>query len=374
MMLIPGPVKVPQSVAEASNFVVNHRSQEFRDIISESEELLNRFAGSEHAIMTTGSGTTAVESMIFSLTSPGEYVGAVTFGEFGNRLIESLHRRGLNVSTLNLTENHILEDDDIKDFIGRNTRMKSVFLVQNETGNGTSIRELKKVTLAAREMGVRVFVDSVSAFGAVPVNVREWGIDALATCSQKGLASVPGLGIVLLGEEMASITRPRDDIPQYLDIGVSLRFLSKNETPYTPSTGSFNALREALRILEAEGLEKRWARHHANAEYLRKSLQRSNSEVLGNPDNYSDTVIAFKPLLTVKETIAGLASRGITVSRGMGKLSDSIIRVGNLGIVTGNDIRTFVNAYSEVSGTNESGSDEDIPAESIPAPEIMNLF
>ena len=374
MMLIPGPVNVPSSVAKASDLVVNHRSQQFRDIIMEAEDHLNKFAGSERAVMTTGSGTTAVESMIFSLTSPGDDVGAVTFGEFGNRLIDSLHRRGLKVSTLNMTENDVLTEDGIKDFIGRNSRMKSLFLVQNETGNGTSIHNMRKITLAAKDMGVRVFVDSVSAFGGVPMNVRDWGIDAVATCSQKGLASVPGIGIVLLGEEIAGMVEPRDDIPQYLDLGISLKFLSKNETPYTPSTGSFNALREALRILELEGLEKRWARHHSNAEYLRKFLKLSKSEILGNSNNYSDTVIAFRPRLPVKDTIAGLASRGITVSRGMGKLADSIIRVGNLGIVTGKDIQEFVNAYYEISGLSESNTEESIPPDSMPGPEIMNLF
>ncbi|MCL4331816.1 MAG: hypothetical protein M1304_06065, partial [Candidatus Thermoplasmatota archaeon] len=172
----------------------------------------------------------------------------------------------------------------------------------------------------------------------------------------------------------AGMVKPRDDIPQYLDLGISLKFLSKNETPYTPSTGSFNALREALRILELEGLEKRWARHHSNAEYLRKSLKLSQSEILGNSGNYSDTVIAFRPRLPVKDTIAGLASRGITVSRGMGKLADSIIRVGNLGIVTGKDIHEFINAYYGISGIGESNRDERIPPDTMPDPEIMNLF
>ncbi len=374
MMLIPGPVNVPPSVAQASSYVGNHRSQEFRDIIMESESLLNRFAGSYRAVMTTGSGTTAVESMIFSLTSRGDHVGAVTTGEFGNRLIDSLHRRGLKVSTMHLSENDILSDDDVKDFIKKHSGMDSIFMVQNETGNGTSIHNMKDITMAARDMGVRVFVDSVSAFGAVPINLKEWGIDAVATCSQKGLASVPGIGIVLLGEDIASIMKPGDDIPQYLDLGISLKFLTKNETPYTPATGSFKALREALKILEHEGLENRWARHHASAEYLRKSLIKGQSEILGNQGNYSDTVIAFRPKLSVKDTVAGLSSLGITVSRGMGKLSDSIIRVGNLGIVTGNDIREFINAYYQVSGIDEFSPEEDIPAESMPAPEIMNLF
>ncbi|MEM3675644.1 MAG: aminotransferase class V-fold PLP-dependent enzyme [Thermoplasmataceae archaeon] len=373
-MLIPGPVKVPLSVERASSLVVNHRSPEFRNIIMEAEELLNKFAGSSRAVMTTGSGTTAVESMIFSLTSYGDYVGAVTFGEFGNRLIESLRRRGLHVAAMELTENDVLTEDNVRDFIRKHSKMKSLFLVQNETGNGTSIHNMKEIAGAAKDAGVRVLVDSVSAFGALPLHIKDWGIDAVATCSQKGLASVPGIGIVLLGDEMASIAKPRDDIPQYLDLGISLNFLSKNETPFTPSTGSFSALLEALRILKKEGLERRWARHRANADYLRRSLMKNGSEILGKPGNYSDTVIAFRPVLPVKETINRLASMEIMVSRGIGNLSDSIIRVGNLGIVTGNDILRFVNAYYETSGWPERSTEKDIPPDSIPPPEIMSLF
>jgi aspartate aminotransferase-like enzyme len=58
----------------------------------------------------------------------------------------------------------------------------------------------------------------------------------------------------------------------------------------------------------------------------------------------------------------------------MGKLADSIIRVGNMGIVTGRDIHEFVRAYYDISGIPESNSDEEIPADSIPDPQIMNLF
>jgi len=365
MLLIPGPVEVPESVLKASAYVVNHRSAEFREIVRDCENMLNRFADSTKTVITTGSGTTAVESMIFSMTEPGESVIAVSFGEFGERLIDSLHRRGLKVHAIRKNADCFLSEGEFEETVSNLKNCRSVFFVQNETGNGTSIKNLRSLARIARDHGLRVFVDSVSAFGAVPARVNEWGIDALATCSQKGIASVPGLGIVCIGKESSEKLLPRNDIPQYLDLGISLKFIEKNETPYTPSTGSFNALRTALGILSAEGIETRWKRIRANAGFLREFLSASGSQIIGNVNNYSDTVIAFAPGSDITQIIGELARRGLVVSRGMGEFASNTIRVGNLGITSGKDIMTFLNSYFEIVGSSKKVHPADIPAESI---------
>lgn len=350
MMLIPGPVEVPESVLKASAYVVNHRSPEFRSLVEKSERLVNKFADATATVMTTGSGTTAVESMIYSLTSPGDSVIAATFGEFGNRLIQSLKRRGLKVAEISKTPDDVLTVDDVDTAISRNGEAKAVFLVHNETGNGTSIHNLKEIASAIKNRGLRVYVDSVSGFGSIPIMVNKWGIDAMATCSQKGLASVPGLGLVSLGMELAENLKVPGDVPQYLDLDISMNFLRKKETPFTPSTGSFSALAKALEILDREGLERRWKRHSTNADLLRTRLSETGSSVMGIPENYSDTVIAFKPILPVAEVVERLSRDNIIVSRGMGKLSDQIVRVGNVGMVTGSQIIHFLNAYRRICG------------------------
>lgn len=373
MLLIPGPVDVPDSVLKASAYVVNHRSQEFRDIVSACENLLNRFADSTRSVITTGSGTTAVESMIFSLTKPNEEVLAVSFGEFGDRMIESLLRRGLRVNILKKGTHDVLLPEDVEKKISENTGTDAIFLVHNETGNGTSFRNIKQIAAIAKQHGIRVYVDSVSGFGAVPIMVNQWGIDAMATCSQKGLASVPGLGIICLGNEILNEMPERNDIPQYLDLGISLKFMERHETPYTPSTGSFNALRTALWILEKEGIERRWERIRSNADFLRSNLLSSGSEIIGNEMNYSDTVIAFKPHNDVKTLIESLGSRGITVSKGMGDLSNDTIRIGNMGMVNGNNILKFLNTYFEIIGHDIRLEESDIPSLSLTCDDVLEI-
>ena len=363
MMLIPGPVEVPKSVLRSSAYVVNHRSREFREIVEKSEELLNKFGDSSRSVMTTGSGTTAVESMIYSFTEPEENVLAVTFGEFGNRMIESIERRGCNVSVIKKDSDSLLNAGDIENFVSSHKEITSLFIVQNETGNGTSVRNLEEVCRKGKNLGLKVLVDSVSGFGAIPLKINQWGIDAAATCSQKGLASVPGIGIVLIGKEFSELTPAGKAIPQYLDLNISLNFLRKHETPYTPSTGSFNALHTALKILDAETPEKRWKRHRANAEFLRQNIVGNGSEILGKDFNYSDTVIAFKPPIPVSELQSRLKSSGFEVAKGMGELSDKIVRVGNLGIVDGRTIVEFLNAYYNAIGLEKKLDFSDAPSD-----------
>lgn len=362
MMLIPGPVDVPETVLQASAYVQNHRSPEFREIVRKSEEILNRISGSSHSIMTTGSGTSAVESMIYSYVSPGERVVAATFGEFGNRAIESLQRRGAIIHVMRKGEQETIRKGELEDFVKRYPGTGTVFLVHNETGNGTSVRNLRDVAEEANSLGVKVLVDSVSGFGASEIYTDKWGIHAFAGCSQKGLASVPGIGIVCVGEEGENLMTKVHDLPSYLDLRISLRFLEKNETPYTPSTGSFRALLAALRILEKEGAERRWKRHSDAAGFMRDFFKKEGLGVIGNEGNYSDTVLAIEPGMPPAELVKGLGSRGVTISKGMGSDSSRFVRIGNLGIVDSAKIAEFLNALSETCGFDSRVNSTDLPS------------
>lgn len=361
MMLIPGPVEVPESVLKASAYVVNHRTQEFKEIVRESEEILNRISGSKYSLMTTGSGTTAVESMIYSFISPGESVVAATFGEFGNRAIETLRRRGAMVHVMKKDEHTAIENGEIEDFLKKYPDTNTVFLVHNETGNGTAVRNLMKVAQEANANGVKVLVDSVSGFGASEVYTDRWGIHAFASCSQKGLASVPGIGIVCIGEEGEERMIKVHDLPHYLDLNISKKYVEKNETPYTPSTGSFNALLVALRILEKEGAEQRWQRHSDAAQFIRDYMKKAGMGVLGTESNYSDTVIAVEPKMPAPDLLKELEKKGITISNGLGPEGNRFVRIGNLGIVDNVKIAKFLNAFSDVCGIDSEVSPEDLP-------------
>ncbi|WP_162509626.1 aminotransferase class V-fold PLP-dependent enzyme [Thermogymnomonas acidicola] len=155
MMLIPGPVEVPASVQARATMVLNHRSGEFREIVRSIEERLNRFTGgAERSVVTTGSGTLAVESMVFSILRKGDRVVAAQNGEFSRRLVLSLRRRGG-------VDLKVVDSGEAGGAIGVESILAAaeewggatyVALVHNETGNGTAIRDINSVAshLSAR--------------------------------------------------------------------------------------------------------------------------------------------------------------------------------------------------------------------------------
>lgn len=373
MLLVPGPVDVPDIVLKASAYVQNHRSAEFREIVRRTSEMISGFSDSRYGILTTGSGTTAVESIIYSMISPGERVLAVSFGEFGNRMIDSLRRRGADPVVIEKDHAGVLEKGQVSEVFSRNRDIKSIFMVHNETGNGTAIHNLKEITQEANELGLKVFVDSVSGFGGTEIKAESWGIHAFASCSQKGLASVPGLGIVGLSEEGEKYVLDSGDTPVYLDLKTSLRFLQKNETPFTPSTGSFRAMLAALMILDRETLEKRWARHHATASHVRNALKRTGFELYGNDRNFSDTVVAFRPPVPATELVHKFSERGTFISKGMGKYSDSMIRIGLLGVVDNFKAANFLNDLWDLTGVAEKIEPDEFPHDARLDPEIFNI-
>jgi len=366
MLLIPGPVEVPFSVSNAASLVINHRSDKFREIVKENNDLLNKFSGAYKSVVITGSGTLAVETMVFSLINEKQKVLSISYGNFGERLINSIKRKTKNLEYINydkLDTNKLIEDIKEKDF-------DLLFLVHNETSNGTAITNLDEIKKIVKNKGSKLLLDDVSGFGGYDLNMD--GIYAMVTGSQKNIAAVPGTGIIFLSGEAYDdlINNNSNNIPFYLDLNTSLKFLNKNETAFTPSTGAFNSLNLALKILDNEGFNNRIKRIKKSSEFIRKKLVENNIEIFGNDDTYSNTVVCFYN--NNPELIKKLSLKNIIVSKGMGNISDKTIRIGTMGIINNVYIKRFLDAYFEISKIDYKIDENEIPGETALPDFIFN--
>ena len=147
--------------------------------------------------------------------------------------------------------------------------------------------------------------------------------------------------------------------PFYLDLKTSLKFLEKNETAYTPSTGAFISLNFALKILEKEGFANRVKRITSSADFIRSSLSDNGVEIFGNKGTYSSTVVCFYN--NDPDMVKKLAEYGITVSKGMGNLANTTLRIGTMGMINNHYIEKFLNSYFKISGKNIIIKESDIP-------------
>ncbi|MCQ4447781.1 MAG: aminotransferase class V-fold PLP-dependent enzyme [Sulfolobales archaeon] len=347
MMLIPGPVNVPRSVLQAATLLVNHRSEKFRSIVRGLEDNLKALFSADRVALLTGSGTLAVEAMVFSLTKRGEKVVGFTYGEFSNRLMDSLRRRGVELKVFEKPQGGWFTLEEIKEALDLTKGATTVALVHNETSTGIAFRNLEEVAKEVKKRGLKLLVDSVSGFAAYPLFVNEWKIDAVATGSQKALASVPGAAFVALSKEGLQDLEAKD-LPSYLDLSLHLRFQDKNETPFTPSVGVFNASLRASELMLLEGKERRWKRHEACARIVRKVFSEVGFNLLGNEENFSNTVVAGEP--PIRGFREKLKERGIEISPGMGELREKIVRVGLLGVVDDRAVNKLFKATFEILG------------------------
>lgn len=345
-LLTPGPVQIRREVLEAESYLASHRSAEFRDIVKECNEGILDLAKADFAAITTGSGTLAIESMIYSFLRKGDEVLNVEYGEFGNRLGGCLERRGIKVHSLQKKSEDALTFDEIEQNMeGKN--LSAITLVHNETGNGTSIHNLEDITRKCKDAGLKVIVDSVSGFANHPISIKGTGIDMFATCGHKGIASTPGIGIVAMD---SGVERELDDtgIPAYLDLKKSIKFMGKDETPYTPSVGSFNALRTALKFLREEGIDNRITRTAGLSSYVRKELENHGFHVNGSDRTYSNSVVNFSVRNEPKKLVGELLERGYLIAKGMGALADSTLRVGVMGSANREVLGEFLEALYAV--------------------------
>ncbi len=351
-LFTPGPVEVdPKILKEISKPVMAHRSQEFREVLSDVVEKLIRILGLEngHLAVLSGSGTTAVDAMVWSLMSPGDRVLALVHGEFGRRAISSAEVRGAEVEAMEAPLGKSVEPELVRRRIeiGKYTHL---LLVHNETSTGVAYRDLKIVAESAKDRGMLVLVDSVSGLGGEELRMSEWHLDAVASCSHKALASPPGVSFVALSGEAAG--ELRDGLPPILDLRRYLDFYTRRrETPFTPAVNNLCALRKSLEHIMSMGIDAYIELHRRKASLLYEELPKLGFLPLPDEPVRSNTVTVFRtPGLNAKEVVSLLIKKGFRIASGMKDKAEHLIRIGTMGNTSLEDLRDLIGSLNEVVG------------------------
>ena len=163
----------------------------------------------------------------------------------------------------------------------------------------------------------------------------EWGVDVTVAASQKGLMLPPGLAFNAVSAKAIAASKASRLPKNYWRWEDMLSTNTTGSFPFTPATNLLFGLREALRVLEEEGLENVFRRHVRLAEATRLAVRAWGLELLAfEPSECSQTVTAV--LLPDGYDEAGL--RGLILDRfnlslgaGLGKVAGRVFRIGHLG-------------------------------------------
>jgi aspartate aminotransferase-like enzyme len=350
---IPGPTGLPPSVREAGGRqMVNHRGDEFRALLRRVTEGMKPFFGTEHEIiLLTCAGTGALEAAVVNTLSPGDPVLAVTIGAFGDRFAKIAEVYGASVTRLAVEWGGAADADEVGRAAAAIPGLKAVLLTHNETSTGVTNR-VGDLAAAVRAVApdALILVDAISALGAVPFEMDAWGLDLVATGSQKAWMAAPGMAMVAVGPrawaagETATMPRFYLDLKRHLDSAVN------GETPWTPAVAVLYQVDEGLRLMQAEG-DGVFARHEACAAMTRAGLRALGFELLAPDAVSSRTVTAARVPegLDWKAFNGALKKRGLVLAGGQGKLTGKIFRVGHLGSVTTEEILAAIGVMEEVA-------------------------
>ena len=340
LLLGPGPSLVhPRVLRALSAPLLGHLDPAFLGVMNDIQVLLrlvfqtdNRFT-----IALSGTGSAGMEASIVNLVEPGDAVIVGINGVFGTRLASIVERSGGKVIRVEAPWGTCIEADAVEQALARSGPVKAVAIVHAETSTGLW-QPLEEIAILCRQHQALFVVDAVTSLGGIPVDVDRVGIDVCYSGAQKCLSCPPGLSPLTMSERALTAVNQRRTPCQswYLDLGLIDGYWTEGTRAYhhTAPISMLYALREALRLVEEEGLPARFHRHQLNSEALLAGLDALGLIPLPPagrrlPMLNCVTIPAHIPEADVRSQL--LTQYGIEIGGGLGPLKGKVWRIGLMG-------------------------------------------
>jgi aspartate aminotransferase-like enzyme len=349
MLMIPGPTPVPEQVLLAmAKHPMGHRSGEFNSLMAEVTANLKWVHQTQNDVLVlAASGTGAMEAGIINFLSAGDKVLVGNNGKFGERWGDVARAYGLDTQEITAEWGKPLNPDDFKAALEADTAkaIKAVIITHSETSTGV-LNDLETINRHVKAHGALIIVDAVTSLGAISVPVDAWGLDVVASGSQKGYMIPPGLAFVSVSAKAWAAYETATLPKYYFDLKPYSKGAAKNTTPFTPPVNMFFALHAALQMMQKEGLEAIFARHDRQKRATRAAMTALNLPLYGADDCASPAITAVMPQGVDAEQIRSVMKKrfDIALAGGQDHLSGQIFRIGHLGFVCDRDILTAVAA------------------------------
>ena len=352
LLLNPGPVTLSERVRRSLlQPDLCHRESEFFDLQDEARARL--VAAYEldpaewAAVLMTGSGTAAVESMIAALVPQDGKLLVIENGVYGERITQIATQYGIAHDVL---KHEWMQAPDLAQIAAKLDAggYSHVAVIHHETTTGR-LNDLGAIAEVCRARGVKMLVDGVSSFGAEAIDFAGGDIDAVAATANKCLHGVPGAAFVIVRRSALVKAASRT---YYLDLGRLAKLQDQRNTPFTPSVHAYYALVEALREFdEAGGWRARHAHYKALADQAQAGLA-ARGMPLVLPEGASSVVLRAYRLpqgVTYEALHDGLKARGFVIYAGQGGLSKELFRISTMGAIQAADVDRLLDGFTALT-------------------------
>lgn len=356
-LFTPGPLTTSRTVKQAMLRDLGSRDTEFLAIVRAIRGrllALGAVAEPEYtAVPMQGSGTFGVEAVLASVVPAGGRVLVASNGAYGQRIGRIARVLGIDVVPLDHPEHVPIDPAQIARALEAKPDIALIAVVHCETTTGI-VNPIERIGEMTKGPRTRLFVDAMSSFGAVPIDLAASGIDYLVSSANKCIEGVPGFSFVLARRAALEATAGWARSVS-LDLHAQWKGLENNgQFRFTPPTHALLAFDQALTELDWEGgVAGRAARYRANYETLIAGMRSMGFAEYLPPERQGYIITSFRypahSRFRFEEFYQRLSERGFVIYPG--KVTDAdCFRIGNIGRIFPADVSALLAAIADVLG------------------------
>jgi 2-aminoethylphosphonate-pyruvate transaminase len=354
ILFTPGPLTTSRTVKQAMLRDLGSRDFEFIQTVADIRARLLQLASVTKddytAIIMQGSGTFGLEAVITSAIPPDGKLLVIVNGAYGRRIEAIAKTHKIPTVALACPEDSKPDLVLIEATLAADRAITDVAVIHCETTSGI-LNPIEAIGALVKKAGRRYFVDTMSSFGAVPLNLADCAIDYLVTSSNKCIEGVPGFSIILAKRATLLQTEGYARTVS-LNLLTQLQGLEKDgQFRFTPPTHALLAFHHALLELEAEGgIAARAARYRANHDALMAGMSAFGFETYLQPADQSYIITSFRypkhPNFSFERFYQALNDKGYVIYPGKVGSADCF-RIGTIGRIFPSDVRDLLSAIRE---------------------------
>ncbi|MDC3131506.1 2-aminoethylphosphonate--pyruvate transaminase [Pelagibacteraceae bacterium] len=352
-LLTPGPLTTSMTTKEAMLHDWGSRDKKFIDLNSSIRESLVKLIDGEdnyQCVPMQGSGTFAVESMLSSLTSKDSKILILINGAYGQRMKKMCTYLNRDFIEYEVPEHEVHELIKIEELIDNNN-LTHVFTVYCETTSGI-LNPIEDIAKLVESKKLSLFIDAMSAFGALPLSAKNVSFDAVAASSNKCLEGVPGVGFILVKNNVIQNAKGNSHSLS-LDLYDQWQAMEKNKQwRFTPPTHVLAAFNQAIKEHEKEGgVQGRYNRYKNNCDIICNGMKELGFEQLLPENLQAPIIITFKQPndsnFNFDKFYNALSDKNFLIYPGKLTVAETF-RIGCIGDLNENDMKETLSAVKEV--------------------------
>lgn len=339
-LMAPGPVNLHPKVREIlAEPMIHHRTPEFDKILAQTLARLKMvFQTQQPAYLISSTGSGGMELLMVNTLSPGDHVLGINSGKFGERWIEMGRTFGLIIDEIKVPWGESVRIEDISQKL-KTKSYKALITQACETSTGV-LHPIQDIgALLKNTPETLLLVDGITALGAVPLPMDQWGIDGLVGGSQKAFMLPTGMSFVSFSKKAQAEFSKSKIQKFYFDIKKEIDANLKGETFFSSNVSLIKALNFVLSEIEMQGLDQLFKTILRRSNFVEQIIQLLGLSSYAKNKSASLTAVVLPANIDGQKLRQAMETDyNITVMGGQDQAKGKIIRIGHMGYIQDKDL------------------------------------